>query len=61
MRAIAVAGLVILGVLGACGGGGSPAPVQVAPAVTSAPTPAGGTSGGPAVTPASDYQQDYGY
>lgn len=63
MRALAgvLAGLVSLGIVAACGGAGSPGPVQVAPGVTTAPTaaPTAGATAGATAAPGQD--QDYGY
>jgi hypothetical protein len=55
MRAVIALGitLLLLGLLGSCGGGASPSPVQGAPGVT---TPAS-----PLASPAGSGGYDYGY
>jgi hypothetical protein len=65
MRALAgvLAGLISLGIVAACGGAGSPGPVQVTPGVTAAPATSAPTSAPGAVTPAPGQTagSDYGY
>lgn len=68
MRALGgvLAGLILLGVVAACGGAGSPPPVPGAPAATNAPaaTAAPAAPAAPAASPAATKDpnaQDYGY
>ena len=48
MRALIAAALFLIGLAAGCGGGASPSPIKVAPAVTTpaSPLPSPGASGG---------------
>jgi hypothetical protein len=63
MRALGglLAGLILLGMVAACGGAGSPPPGPVAPAATNAPAATGAPAAPAAPAATKAPQDDYGY